>query len=307
MFRRLRRKPTKQSSALKGQKPKKREDHAASIDGFTWLTSKRTLVIAGLAGTAATVWLNKNAIQKTLISSRDKLGDVLVLAPNEWTIQMASPEGIPLGDDVRKEILKVSAGILKSGSPEELEELAHAVEGIGSLERLHVVRPQFATIVISASIREPILLVQAGSKVRYLTSDGTVYGDASNPATNPSGNVPSILVSGVFDLRSGNLQLDRSAKVITTSEEQAVLMSALNLWRLCTAQNLTMKVMNYQKFRGFDVRMDDGSEVILGTAPFEYKIEKLVGIFTKLRKQGIAASRIELDYDGKAFIKERKL
>ena len=306
MFR-LRRKPTKQSSALKGQKPKKRGDHGSTTDGSGWLTTKRAMVIAGLGATVVFVFIKKNELQRSWNATREVVSNALVLAPNEWTIQMTSPEGNPLGDDIRKEVLKVSAGILKSGSPQELDELARAVEGIGSLERLHVVRPQYATIVISAGIREPVLLVQAGPKIRYLTADGTVYGDATNPATNPSGNVPSILVSGVFDARGTNLQLDRSAKVITTTEEQAILLNALNLWRLCAAQNLAVKVMTYQKFRGFDVRMEDSSEVVLGTAPFEYKIEKLVGIFTKLRKQGVAASRIELDYDGKAFIKERKL
>lgn len=307
MFRRLHRKPTKQSSALRGQKPKKRGDHGSNAEDSTWFTSPKTLVIVGLTVASLVLWSKKSSIQKAWFVSRDKISDALVLAPSEWTIQMTSPEGSPLGEDVRKEILKVSTGILKSGSPQELDELALAVEGIGTLERLHVVRPQFATVVISAGIREPVLLVQAGPKVRYLTGDGTVYGDATNPTSNPSGHTPSILVSGVFDVRGSNLPLDRSAKVLTTPEEQAVLINALNLWRLFTAQNLSVKVMNYQKFRGFDVRMEDGSEVVLGAAPFEYKIDKLVGIFTKLRKQGIAASRIELDYDGKAFIKERKL
>lgn len=307
MFRRLRRKPTKQSSALKGQKPKRRSDSSSQDKEHSWFTPKRIAILAGVTIATGIVLSKKNQLTSVWNHATNAIGTVLVLAPSEWTIQMASPDGTPLGDDVKREILKVASGILKSGSPDELETLSHAIEGIGSLENLHVVRPQYATIVISAGIREPVLLVQAGPKVRYLTADGTVYGDSSLPSSNQSGNTPSILVSGIFESRAANLQLDRSARLVTTQDEQAVLRNVIALWRLCANQNIILRTINYQKFRGFDVKIDDGSEVILGSAPFEYKVEKLVGIFTKLRKQGVAASRIELDYDGKAFIKERKL
>lgn len=305
MFR-LRRKPVKQSAALKGQRPKRRSDSANTAEPSPWYTSKYILVI-GCATAAVLIWSKRSKIQLVWDHTKTSVANILVLAPSEWSIHMIAPDGNPLGDDVRREILKASAGILKSGSPQELDELSRSIESIGSLEKLHVIRPQYATIVISAGIREPVLFVQAGSKIRYLTAEGTVYGDSANPASNPSGNAPSVLLSGVFEARAGNLQLDRTARLITTADEQAVLINAVTLWRLCSAQNLALRSITYQKFRGFDAKLEDGSEVVLGAAPFEYKIDKLVGIFTKLRKQGVAASRVELDYDGKAFIKERKL
>jgi hypothetical protein len=40
---------------------------------------------------------------------------------------------------------------------------------------------------------------------------------------------------------------------------------------------------------------------------FDYKVKKLRSILDGLKRDGVVASRIELDYEGKAFIKERRL
>jgi hypothetical protein len=52
--------------------------------------------------------------------------------------------------------------------------------------------------------------------------------------------------------------------------------------------------------------LDDDTEIVIGLQPFAYKLKKLQNILDGLRRDGIVASRIELDYEGKAFIKERK-
>lgn len=310
MFR-LSRKSPKQSSALKGQRPKRRTDSSASNSnerlGFSFF-SKQSLILVGSIALASVAWSSRNSLHSAFISTRNSVGNFLVLAPNEWIVHMASPDGTPLGDELKKEIIKIASSKLKSGSPSELEQLVESIEGIGSLENIHVIRPQYSTIVVSAATRQPALLIQVGSKIRYLTTEATVYGDASSQVGNSGGVQPTVIVSGVFDGRSGStIQQDRSARIITTPDEHQILVNAIALWRVCLNQGLALRAVSYQKFRGFDVRLEDESEVVLGSAPFEYKVEKLVGIFAKLRKQGVTASRIELDYDGKAFIKERKL
>ena len=308
MFRRLSRKSAKQTSALKGQRPKRRTDsHAAQSDSFRFL-SKRSFIFFGCAAATLIVWTNRRTLDSGLTSVSKSISKVLVLAPKEWHVHMAGPDGNPLGEELKREILKTASSILKTGSPSELQTLEESLEGIGSLENIQVIRPQYGTVVISAATRQPAMLVQVGGKIRYLTAEATVYGDTSNQSGNPNGVQPTVLVSGIFDARPpSSIQLDHSARVITTPEEHQILLNVIALWRISLNQGLALRAVTHQRFRGFDIKLEDDSEVILGSAPFEYKMDKLVGIFAKLRKQGVTASRIELDYDGKAFIKERKL
>jgi hypothetical protein len=82
---------------------------------------------------------------------------------------------------------------------------------------------------------------------------------------------------------------------------------ALDVWRLVEENNIPVKQLNFQKFRGYALTLQDDTEIVIGLKPFAYKLKKLNDILTGLARDGIVASRIELDYEGKAFIKERKL
>ena len=57
----------------------------------------------------------------------------------------------------------------------------------------------------------------------------------------------------------------------------------------------------------FVVMKDNEAEVALGRPPFAEKLVKLGELINKLSKKGDVASRIELDYQGKAFIKLKKM
>jgi hypothetical protein len=110
----------------------------------------------------------------------------------------------------------------------------------------------------------------------------------------------------VFDQRP-NPQLDQSQRVITTSDERRHLEDALEIWGLVRSGEVEIKSISFQKFRGYALILADDTEIVIGLQPFAYKLKKLQNILDGLRRDGIAASRIELDYEGKAFIKERKL
>lgn len=231
---------------------------------------------------------------------------VIVLPPREWRIEVVSSGGTPLPEDIRREVYKVASRFLKQGSPGELSLLSRQVESLGMLESVKVIRPMSDAVILSAELRRPALLIQVGSKTRFLTMDGAVFGDAADNSGNPSAARPTVLVSGIFDQRP-NPSLDTSLRIITTAEERRHLVSSLEIWQRSADAGIEIKMISFQKFRGFAITLPGETEIVIGIAPFDYKLKKLRGILDGLARDGIVASRIELDYEGKAFIKERKL
>ncbi|MCX6124839.1 MAG: hypothetical protein NTV34_08840 [Proteobacteria bacterium] len=212
-----------------------------------------------------------------------------------------------MSDEIRKEIFSASLRHLASGSPGELGALQRSLEAIGALEQITIVRPLYQTVVISASLRKPVLLVAVGAKMRLLSSEGAVYGDAGDDFVPTGPSKPKIVLTGIFDNRSLPFHFDRSEKLITTAVERDLLLDAIALSAQLTKPPFELKSISHQGFRGFAVVLSDNTEIFLGASPFEYKLEKLLNILGKLKSQGSSASRIELDYDGKAFVKEKKL
>ena len=234
------------------------------------------------------------------------LHSIVVLPPREWRIEVVSGGGAPLPEDIRREVYKVASRFLKQGSPGELAILSRQVESLGMLESVKVIRPLSDAVILSAELRRPALLIEVGSKTRFLTMDGAVFGDAADNSGNPSATRPTVLVSGIFDQRP-NPNLDTSLRIITTAEERRHLSNALDIWQRAADVGIEIKMISFQKFRGFALTLPNETEIVIGISPFDYKLKKLRGILDGLAREGIVASRIELDYEGKAFIKERKL
>jgi len=243
----------------------------------------------------------------------DKLGELgsyvnatMALPPKEWRIEVINSSGGHLPEEIKREVYRVAARSIKTGSPSELRLLAKNVESLGNLESVRVVRPVVDTVVLTAEIRQPALLIDVGGKTRFLANDASVFGDVAEASPHSPGGRPIVKVMGIFDQRP-NPVVDSSTRVITTSDERRHIQEALEIWRLVAENNISIKSINFQKFRGYALFLSDETEIIIGLKPFDYKLKKLRSILDGLSRDGILASRIELDYEGKAFIKERKL
>lgn len=305
MFRFLKLRSTKKRSILDKQRVSRgKSTSSRSTKGqASWTIFAKWIVVASLL---LAVWvLGVRAYDKVRVLA-DYFNKAIVLTPNEWKIEVVSNSGTPLPEDVRRSIFKVSEKILKNGSHSELALLRSQVESQGMLDGVRVIRPVSDTIIVSAEIRRPSLLVSLGQRTRFLTSDATVYGDASDNSGNPFGSHPSVIVAGIFDARS-QFAVDGSLRVITTEEEKRHLLDAIEIWQRSGDAGIELRQISFQKFRGFSVVLADETEIVVGLRPFEFKLKKLRGILDGLRRDGIVAARIELDYEGKAFIKERKL
>ena len=304
MFRFLKSRTGKKRSTLDKQRVK---GNAASKSTpghvFSWsLAAKGLLGVAGLI----LVWGLSIRIFDKAVDVASYVNSLVVLPPHEWRIDVLSSGGAPLPEDVRREVYKIASKQLRQGSPAELSTLAKQVEGLGMLDGVKVIRPLADTVILSAEIRRPALLVSVGAKTRFLSLDGTVFGDSADNSGNPSGSLPTVLVTGIFDGRP-NPAVDSSLRIIVTPEERRHLSEAIEIWQRSVESGVDVRSVGFQKFRGYAITLNDETEIVIGIKPFDYKLKKLRGILDGLKKDGVVASRIELDYEGKAFIKERKL
>jgi len=240
-----------------------------------------------------------------------------------------------------------------------LESISRALQTNSDYAKVQVFWNGSNSVVITTFKRKPFLVVMA-DKLRFLTKEGIVYGDASrasiygsvgkkaamaqlrktakntslrgkNRSTKSleegsknlaeSGDDGSdaglasskekkfIKVSGIFKSRKSRrfvVKSDNSLKV--RDDEKARIKEVIRLVQLSKQNKIEMTQIVFKQYRGFvSLIQKDNIEVSFGRAPFKARFVRLQNILDNLKHRGILYSKIELDYDGKAFIKEKRL
>ena len=90
-------------------------------------------------------------------------------------------------------------------------------------------------------------------------------------------------------------------------EDAAIIKEANQLLTLLEQQNIPIKTIHFDRHLGFEVTTRSLTKISLGRAPFQIKMERLQRAMHMSLKNGMEVERIELDYTGKAFIKEKVL
>ena len=167
-------------------------------------------------------------------------------------------------------------------------------------KEIHAFKPNSNSIIISATKLKPILSIKVSSKkYMYLTEERYIYGDSSKDSSLPL--VENISIKNPhIDESSGYLFLDE--------EEFSLIDSAVSLYKdlISSEINITPSKISYIFNRGFSFTIkDSGSEIILGLAPFKNKLLQLNNILKD--KNPNTSLSVELDYNNKAFIKEKSL
>lgn len=293
----------KKRSILNKQSVGKKSKSDSTDKFFQWSVAAKALLFTALV---VLLWGVGIRLFDKFEQTVSYLNSLIVLSPTEWKIEVVNVAGQQLPDDVKREVYKIASKTLRKGTPAELSYLASQVESLGMLDSVKVIRPLADTLVLSANVRMPTLLVSVGSKTRFLTVDGTIFGDASDNTGNLSPNVPQVIVTGIFDNKA-TPGIDASQRIVVSVEESNHIKEAIEIWQRSVESGYEAKTVNFQKFKGFSVVLADETEIVLGLRPFEYKFKKLQGILEGLKRDGVIASRIELNYEGKAFIKEKKM
>ncbi len=219
----------------------------------------------------------------------------------DWVVYIQKIDGNP---KVNEELLLKLPQTIKNMITElgDLDAASAKLQKDLEVKLVRFVKTDHRTVYVSLFFREPRFRISA-DQIRLLSTEGDVYGQ---PTTAREKSLP--LISGVFMDNDIPIRLHDDGSIALSDQQKFALQDVLHLAKLAEENKIKYDEMNYVAFRGVSlIDHQTGVEVSLGKPPFEKKISRLEKILLKLKQKGTMAERIELDYDGKAFIKEKSL
>ncbi len=274
---------------LTRQKPKRRKPSSRRWLRFLAIFAALIAVVGG----AFYISHNLPKAPRAIAAKAKKIPDLQIQIKPDETIVL-KPNELAQIHDVIKAAVREAGGI-------DIDQIAKRLHKGTDLERIHIFRPTPEQLIVSLKKRIPVLSVMA-DRLRFLTRDGVVYGEIHDNQT------PLIRLNGVFSGRSDDhFELSETNSLVTSENEKNVLSEAVELNDVVQARGLMVDFIEFQEYRGFVIHLaDENIEVAIGRKPFDMRLKRLQTTIDQLKKNGILFSRIELDYDGKAFIKEKK-
>jgi hypothetical protein len=231
-----------------------------------------------------------------------------------WSVRyLASEHGLFYRSDERPQLAIITgltpeeqARVLKAYqqlpavTPKVMKGLAIELHQQMGLRRIDLIQTAPNRVAIATHPFIASLVVEL-DRLRFVTEDGIVFGQLTpeEAATLPV-------------LRG----LDRKAPLIRTANgtfvpsagQQRPIEEALLAIKEGKDYNITYRTLTYDDFRGLSGELVEPSyRITLGFRPFESKYLKLDKILTSLKQRGLTSATIELDYKGKAFVKESVL
>ena len=199
----------------------------------------------------------------------------------------------------------IRTAIAKSIYKKELNEqnlfsVAKNVQEEFSSKRVTLLTLKPSRALVMVENHEPIAVIDYGRK-RLVSNEGLIFGKYIE---KEHFSLP--LIQGISIDKKISFSSDQS---ISMSKKNSVLISeALLLLREGLRYNIKYRAINYDPYRGFQVLLKDKRiRVEMGRTPFKKRYVKLVKILSNLSQKRVTNARIELDYRGKAFIKEFSL
>lgn len=176
--------------------------------------------------------------------------------------------------------------------------LAKKIQNILSLEYCHLFWSKPNKILISAQNRQPILITQA-DRLRYISHYGQIYGQAQPETTMPT-------LEGVFS-EAKKFKITPDNTVLLTEKENNIILEAISLYNTLKS-TFKISLIKYDPFLGFTIFLaDQDLKIAFGNKPFNNKLKKLKNVLENLKQNNMHPDTIELDYFGKAFVKEKRL
>lgn len=288
------RRATRAHSVLKRQKPKARSQRNLIKRGLIGLCLSGITVV-GLYYWHASPTLGVSpefSHQKATIRAKNLV--------EPWRIDIRNDGSQPLDDSL---IIKMRSSVqneLSASSP-SFEHIAQLIQKMGSFTSVRIAHTGRRSLVVQVSPRVPSLCIEA-DQTRFIGTDGSVYG---SPASLDE--CPGPVVRGILDIVEKRT-FHEDATLTLNIGEQSAIQDALNLQKSLNSHDLHPTSILYTKHRGFTVTLKGKTpEITVGYPPFDERMAKLVSLLDKLASKGEDALRIELDYQGKAFLKLKKM
>ncbi len=213
--------------------------------------------------------------------------------PVTWQIDIRASGNDPISEKSKDLITHTAKTLLKDGDSESLEALTLAIRHLDVYEDVHVIKIRPGLVSIFVKERSPFFcLISDKDKIKYVTRTGDIYGTTDAPDAPPC----SIVLSGIKEAK------------LTPDLLRKTLLEAGDLLELGSTAGFTFTKMLFNPYRGFTVWLKEGgTEVAMGRLPFHDKFPKLKEILSNVANKSEIAVRVELDFNGKAFIKTQKM
>ena len=179
--------------------------------------------------------------------------------------------------------------------------LAKKIQNQFTAQQVNISQTGTTKIAITMTLRDPVLLIKA-DKVRFVDKECSVYGEVH--ANDANYELP--VLYDLFADQDIRLKLTETATYFISPEQQKLICDAIGLLHISREKGMDFSEVHFVKYRGFLAKTKtDGIEILLGYSPFNKRIDRLTEILLNLKKEGVSAARIEMDYDNKAFVKEK--
>jgi hypothetical protein len=221
---------------------------------------------------------------------------------NDLQVVIDSPKNQFIPEPEKAKIREQIPKLLKAMPTLSLQQLADQLLLNSSYEGILLIQQSREQLYLKITQRRPVLLTYADT-LRYVSAKGEVYGLPS-PEQTAASALPYL--SGIFADKHRQFDVTPQNSVMTTPFEQKILREASALNQMLIEKEMPARSLEYVLHRGFRCQLaKNGATVTFGRAPFDKKIVKLNKVLAHLSDKGKQAARIELDYIGKAFIKEK--
>lgn len=222
------------------------------------------------------------------------VGDNLATS-DRWQIELRTVDRQPLSVELRSFILATAQATLVGGRRVDLQETVSLLADDPRIAGARLFKSDRQRVVIFVDVHRPVLITKVNGRWHYLSLRGKIYAPAERQ------DYPQL--SGVL---ADEYLLDSEDQVIVEREEQRIIAQAIELFTMARVEGLPLQSLLFENHRGFRVKITGSeTEIFLGNAPFVAKLHKLREILVSLQARNKQATRIELDYIDKAFIKEK--
>lgn len=217
-----------------------------------------------------------------------------------WQVEVRSLDNLTISPEVAEFVTTTVREYLLDGRQEHLETTVAMIHENPQLASARIIKISRQRVKVFVEVRRPLMVTLVNGKFRYLSTKGNIYGQSKRDSGYPQ-------LSGVL-LSAKTYETDADDIYVLTANEQENLRQATLLLNVARQNKLAVGKIVYESYRGFKAKVSDlDAWVFFGYAPFAKKFQKLQNILMSLREKNAQATRIELDYEGKAFVKEKKI
>ena len=169
-----------------------------------------------------------------------------------------------------------------------------------ALRSIQLVQTAPDRIAIATETFTPRLVAEL-DKLRFVSGDGVIFGNLASGETTA---LP--ILRGLYK----NVPFTKSENetLILSAANQRIVDEALLAIHEGARYNIQYRSITFDEFRGLTAEMlEPNYRVTLGFRPFDLKYQRLKKVVETLKDRDLTSASIELDYAGKAFVKETTL